>query len=329
MSIIFTPTSDPVLDEPGTDATSPPTPPATRTALAAQSAPHPIPQRFSPRELFLAVRPNQWIKNSLVLVASIVTGVIIHPAALLAALVATVAFCAASAATYLVNDIADVDADKLHPTKQLRPIAAGTLSIRHAGIAAVAVGLLAFGLAVELGWLFVGVLAVYLAKTTLYSHWLKRVPVIDVATVAAGFVLRLVAGGVAVGVGVSVWLLAAVWAGAVLISLGKRHAEVGRLGAGAGEHRAVLEWYRPTRTAAMMIVTELAAIGVVGMWFLGTFGLTVAIVATLAVAMILERFRRLVLAGDVDDPVQVISHDRPIALASVALGIVMVAGLLL
>ena len=182
-----------------------------------------------------------------------------------------------------------------------------------------------FGLAIDLGWLFVGLLAVNLAKTTLYSNRLKRIPVVDVATVAVGFVLRVVAGAVAVGVGVSIWLLVSVWAGAVLISLGKRHAEVGRLGAGAGDHRAVLDWYRPTRTTAMMIVTEVAAIAAVGMWFLATFGTTTAAAATVTVTIILERFRRLVLAGHVDDPVHVISYDRPIALATVALSLVMIA----
>jgi len=327
MSITTAP--DTVLDDPRTESAIPPTPPTTQTAVATPPAPRPVSQRFSLRELFLAVRPHQWVKNALVLVAPIVTGAIVHPAAMLAALIATAAFCAASAATYLVNDIADVDADKLHPTKQLRPIAAGTLSIRHARIAAVVIGCLAFGLAVDLGWLFLTVLAVYLAKTTLYSKRLKHIPVVDIATVAIGFVLRVVAGAVAVGVGVSIWLLAAVWAGAVLISLGKRHAEVGRLGVDAGNHRAVLDWYRPARTTTMMIATQVIAVATVGMWFLTTFGITVAVIATVTVAMILERFRCLVLAGDVDDPVQVISHDCPIAIASVALGIILLVGVLL
>jgi len=318
--------ADPVLHNPPIDAIYPP---IAWSALATLPNPRPARQRFSPREGWLAVRPHQWVKNSLVLVSPIVTGVVLHPAALLAAVIATAAFCAASAATYLVNDIADIDADKLHPTKQLRPIAAGTLSIRHAQIAAFAIGCLSFGLAIDLGWLFVGLLAVYLAKTTLYSNRLKRIPAVDVATVAVGFVLRVVAGAVAVGVGVSIWLLVSVWAGAVLISLGKRHAEVGRLGAGAGDHRAVLDWYRPTRTTAMMIVTEVAAITAVGMWFLATFGTTTAAAATVTVTIIFERFRRLVLAGHVDDPVHVISHDRPIALATVALSLVMIAGVFL
>ena len=323
-----------VLDRPtviGPDVASstdwPPTPPAGRTLVDDGPPPRPVPYRFSPRELLLAVRPHQWVKNALVLVAPIATGAIIHPAALVAAIIAVTAFCAASAATYLVNDLADIDADKHHPTKQLRPIAAGTLSVPDARTAAIVAGCLTFGLAAGLGWIFVGVLVVYLVKTTVYSKRLKHIPVVDVATVAVGFVLRVVAGAVAVGVGVSVWLLVAVWAGAVLISLGKRHAEVGRLGADAGDHRAVLAWYRPARTRAMMIITQIVAVTAIAMWFLVTFGAVLAPVATSAVAMILGRFRRLVLAGDVDDPVRVISHDRPIAAASIALGAVMLAGM--
>ncbi len=316
-----------VLDDPTIGAVGP-TVDVNGTAHVAPHAPQFVQRPFSIRELFLAVRPHQWIKNSLVLVAPIVTGAIVHPGALLAAVAAAAAFCAASAATYLVNDIADVESDKLHPTKQLRPVASGTLSVRHARIAAAAIGLLGFGLAVGLGWSFVAVFAVYLVMTTTYSMWLKHVPVVDVATVAIGFVLRVIAGAVAVGVGVSGWLLAAVWAAAVLISVGKRHAEVSRLGLDAGNHRAVLDWYRPARTATMMGVAQVGAVAAVGMWFVTTFWLTIAAVATVAVVMILERFRRLVLVGDVDDPVQVISHDRPIAMACVALGVVMVAGML-
>lgn len=191
------------------------------------------------------------------------------------------------------------------------------------------IGSVAFGLAIELGWPFVVLLTGYWAMTTAYSNRLKHLPVVDVITLAAGFVLRVGAGAMTVRAGVSIWLLAAVAAGAVLISLGKRHAEVGRLGDDAGEHRAVLHWYRPARTRPMMIGSEIVAVGAVEVWFATTFGLTVAIVATAIVATALERFRRLVLAGHVDDPVRVISHDRPIAAASVVLGVLMIASVIL
>jgi len=302
---------------------------ARRTELDVAPESPSIQYLFSARELLLAVRPHQWIKNALVLLASIASGAILHPAGLVAAVIATVAFCAASAATYLMNDLADVDADKLHPTKQLRPIAAGTLSVADAQTTTVILGGLAFGLAAGLGAVFVAVLLGYLAMTTAYSKILKHIPFVDVVTVAAGFVLRVVAGGIAVSVGVSVWLLAAVAAAAMLISLGKRHAEVGRLGVDAGGHRAVLDWYIPVRTRTLMIATHAIAVAAVGIWFAISFALALAFAGTVIVALILERFRRLVLAGEVDDPVRVVSHDRPIAAASLVLGAGMLAGVLL
>lgn len=274
----------------------------------------------------LAVRPHQWIKNALVLLVPVVAGSLVHLVALLATLIATSAFCAASATTYLVNDLTDLDADKLHPTKQLRPIASGTLSTSDAGVATVVLGCTALALAATLGGSFVVILIGYLALTTAYSKRLKHLPVIDVITLAAGFVLRVAAGAMAVRSGVSIWLLAAVAAGAVLISVGKRHAEVGRLGIDAGAHRVVLDWYRPAVTRPMMIGSEFAAVAAVGIWWATTFGFTIAVAASTVVALILERFRRLVLGGHVDDPVRVISHDRPIAAASLVLGVVMLAG---
>jgi len=163
---------------------------------------------------------------------------------------AFVAFCAASAGTYLLNDARDVDADRNHPTKRLRPVASGQVSVASAYVAGVAmlVGALVLGAAVApaLGWTIAG----YLVLTTVYSFGLKAVPVVDLVAVAAGFVLRAVAGAAATGVPLSQWFLLVTSAGALLMVTAKREAELARRHRSDADPterptRAVLESYTP------------------------------------------------------------------------------------
>lgn len=192
--------------------------------------------------LVRATRPRQWVKNLLVVAAPLAAGVIDDPAVLRAVAAAFVAFTLAAAAIYLLNDVRDVEDDRRHPTKKRRPIAAGELSPRVALVAAAiaAVASVALGLAVDTD---LGVtLLVYLAIQVTYAVWLKDQPVVDLAIVSAGFLLRAIAGGVAVDVPLSQWFLLVASFGSLFMVAGKRYSELHSLGRDGGT-RLTLQLY--------------------------------------------------------------------------------------
>ncbi len=190
-----------------------------------------------------SLRPEQWLKNGFVLAPIVFSGKMDDGAAWVRCVLAVAAFCAASSATYLINDVLDREADRRHPTKRLRPIASGELGVSWALAAAAALTAVAFAAAVALGPVFPLVLVAYLGLTVLYSAVLKDLVFIDVLVVAAGFVLRVVGGAVAISVPVSRWLLLCAYLLALYLALGKRRAELVLLGDGAGDHRMVLGHY--------------------------------------------------------------------------------------
>jgi len=200
--------------------------------------------RSTSAALLVAVRPRQWVKNLLVFAAPAAAAVLTHPRALERTAGTFVAFCAASAGTYLVNDSFDAEADRLHPTKRRRPIAAGELSPRTA----VGVGALLFACAIAGGVALAGValgvvIGAYLAITLTYSLALKHVPVVELLCISAGFLLRAVAGGVAAHVPLSPWFLVVATFGSLFVAAGKRSTEHTQLGDDRGDHRAALSWY--------------------------------------------------------------------------------------
>jgi 4-hydroxybenzoate polyprenyltransferase len=164
---------------------------------------------------------------------------------LLRSLLAFALFCGLSGAVYLLNDVADVERDRLHPVKSRRPIASGELPLPTAVWIAVALGLLALAGAWLLGGAFLASAACYLALNLLYSFRLKEVVIVDVLSVSLGFVIRAVAGGVAIGVAVSDWLLICTVLFALFLSLSKRRHELTSLSAAAAGHRAILAEYSP------------------------------------------------------------------------------------
>lgn len=190
-----------------------------------------------------AIRPLQWSKNSLVFAALLFDRRVFELGPLIRCLGALAIFCAVSSAMYLINDIRDVEQDRLHPRKRLRPIAAGEVSQRQAW--RLAGLLLGAGLAgaVVVRPEFVAVVVAYLALMTAYSYRLKQLVIIDVFAIAAGFVLRAAGGAVAIGVPASPWLYVCTALGALMIGFGKRRNELVVLERDAGLHRANLEEY--------------------------------------------------------------------------------------
>jgi 4-hydroxybenzoate polyprenyltransferase len=158
---------------------------------------------------------------------------------------AFVVFCALSGTVYLLNDVADLERDRLHPRKRLRPIASGALSSRAAVLLALGIGLGSLGLSATLGLRFLACAALYLALNVLYSFLLKEVVILDVLSISLGFVLRAVAGAVAVSVLISDWLLVCTLLLALFLALAKRRHELVSLTTSATGHRKILAEYSP------------------------------------------------------------------------------------
>lgn len=190
-----------------------------------------------------ACRPKQWPKNVLVFVAPAAAGVITEPYRLKLTIIGFVAFCMVSSATYLLNDILDVESDRQHPTKCNRPIAAGVVPV-PLGIA-MAIVLFLCGLGVA--WLdnpqITMVVAIYAVLTTSYSLFLKSIPILDLVILSAGFILRLLGGAFAAEVEVSDWFLIISLFGSLFIASAKRFAEKKELGDRAEELRPTLGAY--------------------------------------------------------------------------------------
>ncbi|MHB8465855.1 MAG: decaprenyl-phosphate phosphoribosyltransferase [Acidimicrobiales bacterium] len=193
------------------------------------------------------LRPRQWLKNGLVFGAPAAAGVLTHGDALAHSAAAFVCFCLAASGTYCINDVLDREADRRHPIKCNRPIAQGVVSVRTAVTLGVVllIAALALGAAVDRPRLAL-VLGIYVAVTLAYSVWLKHEPILDIGAVAAGFILRAIAGGVSVPVPLSNWFLIVACFGSLFVVTGKREAELSLLGDDGAMHRATLGAYTPS-----------------------------------------------------------------------------------
>jgi 4-hydroxybenzoate polyprenyltransferase len=201
--------------------------------------------RSTLRSLITSLRPQQWTKNLFVLAALPFGLKLFDPAAVSMALAGFVVFCALSGVVYIVNDLYDREQDRLHPIKRLRPIAAGDLTPRTAALWAGLLTTGALGAAVWIGPNFAASSAAYLGLFALYSRWLKHLVIIDVMSIAIGFVLRTYAGAAAIAVPVSDWLLACTVLLALFLGLSKRRHEITLLADGAAGHRRILDEYNP------------------------------------------------------------------------------------
>ena len=207
-----------------------------------------VPGRPVALNLFLSLRPGQWTKNLLVFAgllfgnASVGRGLFDGPT-IVRATAAFVIFCGLSGVVYLINDISDRDSDRQHPLKSKRPIASGDLSVRTALVAATILAGGALAAASMISRPFLLVAASYLGLLLLYSGPLKHIVIIDVLALAMGFVLRAVAGAVAVDVEISHWLLVCTILLALFMGLAKRRHEIVLLADGAASHRPILREY--------------------------------------------------------------------------------------
>jgi 4-hydroxybenzoate polyprenyltransferase len=210
--------------------------------------------------LVRSFRPAQWTKNLFVLAPLVFGRLLGDPQAVLRASLALVAFCCASSAVYLFNDLRDREEDRKHPLKRLRPLASGALKVPVAVAALAALLAAAFALMFSLGLAPAVVLAVYVLLNLLYTVWLKHMVILDVMCISVGFVLRVIAGAEATHIEVSRWLFLCTIFLALFLAFSKRRHEIILLAGSASGQRPVLDHYSPAFLDQMINVVTASAV---------------------------------------------------------------------
>lgn len=276
--------------------------------------------------LLRAMRPQQFIKNGIVFTALVFSvRQAWRPAypdtwlpLLLRALLAFCAFCAVAAAEYLINDIRDREADRAHPRKRYRPIASGEVSVPLAQTAAMLLFGCGFVGGLLLGWRFELVLVAYAAQTIAYSYVLKSIVLIDVIVIALGFVLRAMAGALAIGVPVSPWLYLCTGLGALFLAVNKRRHELVLLQNGAASHRAILDEYSTHLLDQLSAMVTAATLIAYSLYTFSADNLPKNHVMMVTIPFVIYGlFRYLFLVYQKDEggsPDEIVVRDRPLIL---------------
>lgn len=261
-----------------------------------------------------AARPRQWIKNVLVFSAPLAAGRLLESGVLVSSLLAFVSFCLVSSSVYLINDIRDVEEDRQHPRKRFRPIAAGELQVGPAWALAAVIGVagLLVGYLTTTG---LGItVTVYLLLQIGYSSFLKHQPIIDLAMVAAGFLLRAIAGGVASQIVLSQWFLLVASFGSLFMVAGKRYSEMIALGADAGTRRSLASYTDTYLRFTWMLSAAMVLISYC-LWAFdnahrGPFGIGWTAISIAPFTLALLQYAREIDIGQADEPEDVVLRDR-------------------
>lgn len=290
------------------------------------------PRRSLPAALLAAIRPRQCITKNLLVFCALIFArrpqegsdpvYLFDLVPLLEACAAYLLFGATSASVYLLNDLKDVEQDRLHPKKRFRPIAAGELPVPLAWAACGALIALALAGALLMGPLLALVVAAYFAVQVGYSFGLKHQVILDVFIIASGFVLRAIAGAVAIGVPISPWFYALLGLGALFLGFGKRRAEIMLLTEGAGQHRRVLEEYSATLLEELIAIVTASIVMAYALYTFSADNLPDNHAMMLTIPFVLYGlFRYLYLVyrrNEGGSPEQVLLADRPL-LATIVL----------
>jgi 4-hydroxybenzoate polyprenyltransferase len=215
---------------------------------------------MSPKIVLTALRPKQWTKNLVLFAGLIFSQNLGHPGLLLKTIVSFALFCLLSGSIYIFNDLADIERDRLHPVKKLRPVAGGAITPKAALLLGLGLGLFSLAASFYVNFLFGLSALAYFVLMLFYSYFLKKLVIIDVFVIAAGFVLRAVAGAEAIAVPISEWLLICVILLALFLALAKRRQEQVHLSGEAPDHRTVLTEYPQKFLDQMISVVTAAAV---------------------------------------------------------------------
>ena len=276
--------------------------------------------------LLRACRPRQWSKNALVLAAPCAAGVVAQPRVAVEVVAAFVVFCLLSSATYLVNDVRDREEDRLHSRKRRRPVAAGELSPRAAVWGAAVMALTGIAIALAVRPALAAVACAYLAVTASYSLWWRHIVVADIVAIAAGFVLRAVAGGAATDVYLSrSFLLVTSWCAVYLVA-GKRYAELSDSPVLAAR-RSTLRSYSIGSLRALLAVSAVLASLAYAMWAFTRPEHGVWYELSMASFVLwLARYAMLLGRGDGQAPEELILRDRALLALSAAWALLFLCG---
>jgi decaprenyl-phosphate phosphoribosyltransferase len=291
----------------------------------------PVPASRSPwasaTVLIRAMRPRQWTKNLLVLAAPLAAGAIDWSGVPERVLGAFVVLCMISSATYLVNDVRDREQDRIHPRKRRRPIAAGELSVRAALTAAVTLAVTGLGLAAVIAPGLAAVAAGYLAVTLSYSLWWRKVVVVDILAIAAGFVLRALAGGVATDIYLSRWFAIVTACGAIFLVAAKRYAELRERVAPRLERATLRRYSLRGLRLTLAAAATLASIAYVSWAFTRPSHLLWYGLSIVPFLLWLGRYASLAGAGAAQAPEELILRDRTLLVLSLAWGLLFLGGI--
>ncbi|MET0692602.1 MAG: decaprenyl-phosphate phosphoribosyltransferase [Propionibacteriaceae bacterium] len=262
-----------------------------------------------------AMRPRQWIKNVLVITAPLAAGRLFEVKVITAVALAFVAFCLVSATVYLINDVRDVNEDRLHPRKRLRPIAAGELRPAAALVLAAITGVAGFAVGFATSPALGITLAIYVVVQICYSVFLKHLPVVDLAIVASGFLLRAIAGGAAADIALSQWFLLVAAFGSLFMVAGKRYSELKAIGADVGTRRS-LERYTESYLRFVWMAAAVLVLISYSLWaFESRFTTQLLDVPWTAISIApftlgLLQYALEVDAGMAGEPEEVVLHDH-------------------
>ena len=280
--------------------------------------------------MVLALRPKQWLKNLLVFAVPLAAGQLLHPEVLVPSVYAFIAYCLAASATYLLNDATDIDSDRAHPRKRHRPLAAGFISkpvVVSAAVIFIVIALaLAFSTRQALGWNLVA----YLVVTFTYSFWLKSEPVIELALLTAGFLLRATAGAAATGLPVSDWFVIVAGFGSLFMAVGKRYSEIMSQGSVTAT-RASLSGYSPEYLRWVSGVSAAVAITAYCIWAFAVAAATPsslpwAQLSVIPFVMAMLRYGVRINAGDAEAPEDAVLGDPVLILLGVVWAVVFALG---
>jgi len=269
------------------------------------------------------LRPKQWTKNLLLFAALVFAEKLLDPASVLEAAIAFVAFCLASSSVYVVNDLVDVERDRAHPEKRHRPIASGKVSRGQALVLALGLTAAALALALPLGRPFITVTVVYLGLSHFYSFVGKNIVLLDTLLVAIGFVLRAVAGALAIAVPYSDWFVLCTLFVALFIALSKRKAELLAGGDSSGS-RPVLEHYTVGALTAFTGTSMAAAVISYSLYVQDVAGRAgeelrlLIFTVPIVIAAIFRYYLLVENAGAGEKPEEILLSDRPLQLCALA-----------
>ena len=201
------------------------------------------------------MRPRQWYKNLVLFIGILFSSNLLNFNLLVDSVIAFLVFCILSGSIYLINDILDVEKDLKHPKKRKRPIASGKLKVSHALFCVILFFIVAFIVAYFINLNFLGISICFIILMLFYSFWLKNIIIVDILVISCGFVIRAIAGALAISVFVSPWLIICAFLLALFLALGKRRHEILLLGDEAKNHRKILDGYSTQMLEQMITIT--------------------------------------------------------------------------